>query len=129
MSDSWIARQDDPRLVITDRAIEVHAANAAGLDPDDRLKVATTMRRGWVAHWGGGVLFVKRVRHDESRVYADMGADGQVFSHIDFTELETLGPLTDLAPGEAATHTEHWEIYLVDEAEAVGMVESGELDR
>jgi hypothetical protein len=123
------ARQDDPRFVMTDRAIEVHAANGAGLDPNDRFKVATTMRRGWVAHWQGGVLFVKRAHHAEDRDYADLGADGQVFAHVDFTELETLGPLTDLAPGEAAIHTEQWEIYLVDEAQAVAMVESGELDR
>jgi hypothetical protein len=43
-------------------------------------------------------------------------------------ELETLGPLVDLAPGEAAVHVEEWEVHLVDEAEAERLVASGELD-
>jgi hypothetical protein len=87
------------------------------------------MRRGWVAHWREGVLFVKRAHHDEEAAYADMGASGQVYSHVDFTELETLGPLTDLGPGQAAVHREDWEVQLVDEAEAERLVTSGGLDR
>ncbi|MFV2064615.1 MAG: hypothetical protein ACC726_14065, partial [Chloroflexota bacterium] len=122
------ARQDDPRLVIGDGAIEVRAREAAGLSADDRFKVGTSLRRGWAAHWNDGVLFVKRAGHDESREYVDMGASGQIFSHVDFTELETLGPLTDLAPGEAVTHTERWEVHLVGEGEAERLVMSGELD-
>ena len=35
---------------------------------------------------------------------------------VPFQELETLGPLQTLEPGEAATHTEHWFLApLVDE--------------
>ena len=52
-----------------------------------------------------------------ARDYADMGASGQIYSHGDFTELETLGPLTELDPGEATEHHEDWEIHLVDEAD------------
>ncbi|MFV2065310.1 MAG: hypothetical protein ACC726_17610 [Chloroflexota bacterium] len=121
-------RQDDPRLIIGDDAIEVRASVAAGLSTDDRLKVGTSLRRGWAAHWNDGVLFVKRAGHDERRAYADMGASGQIFSHVEFTELETLGPLTDLAPGEVATHIERWEVHLVGEEEAQRLVMSGELD-
>ncbi|MEX1294902.1 MAG: hypothetical protein AB1Z67_01900, partial [Candidatus Limnocylindrales bacterium] len=73
-------------------------------------------------------LLVKYAGHDEEREYADMGASGQVYSHGDFTELETLGPLTDLGPGEAAEHREEWAVHLVDEAEAEGLVLSDELD-
>ena len=123
-------RTDDPRLILTDSAIEVRASVAAeaGLAPDVRVKVGTSLRRGWAAHWGAGVLFVKRATHDETREYADMGASGQVYSSAEFTELETLGPLTDLAPGEFASHSEDWEIHGVDEAAAERLVMSGELD-
>ena len=75
------------------------------------------------------MLLVKRAGHDEALTYADMGASGQVYSHPDFTELETLGPLTDLAPGEAAVHHEDWEVHLVGEQEAERLVSSGDLDR
>ncbi len=81
-----------------------------------------------MAHWRDGLLFVKRAAHDETRQYVDMDASGQVYSHPDFTELETLGPLTDLAPGEAAVHHEDWEVHLVGEEEAERLVGSGDLD-
>ena len=93
------------------------------------FKVGTSLRRGWVAHWREGLLLVKRAAHDESRTYTDMGASGQLYSHADFTELETLGPLTDLQPGETAIHREEWEIHLVGETEAERPVSSGEWDR
>jgi hypothetical protein len=123
------ARDDDPRFFIHEHALEVRAAVLADQPPDSFFKVGTSLRRGWVAHWREGLLLVKRAGHDESRSYADMGASGQLFSHHDFTELETLGPLTDLEPGQAAVHREEWEIHLVDEAEAERLVSSGELDR
>lgn len=120
------ARHDDPRLVLSDHAIELRASTDPALG---RYKVGTTLRRGWAAHWREGVMLVKYAAHDESREYADMGSSGQLYSQHDFTELESLGPLTDLEPGDAAEHHEDWIIHLVDEAEAERLVASGELDR
>jgi hypothetical protein len=120
---------DDPRLVLRDGAIEVRSAVMAESPPDGPLKVGTALRRGWTAHYRDGLLLVKYAGHDETREYADMGASGQVYSHGEFTELETLGPLTDVAPGEAARHHEEWALHLVDEAEAERLVASNELDR
>ncbi len=120
------ARNDDPRLVLHDHAIELRASTDAALG---RFKVGTTLRRGWVAHWRDGVLLVKYAGHEEAREYADMGASGQLYSQHDFTELETLGPLTDLDPGDAAEHHEDWAVHLVEEAAAERLISSGELDR
>jgi hypothetical protein len=122
------ARSDDPRLVITDSAIEVRADRVAAHGGVGKFKVGTSLRRGWVAHWAGGVLLVKHAGHDESREYADMGASAQVYTQPEFTELETLGPLADLAPGEAAVHSEDWDVRLVGEEEAERLVRGSELD-
>ncbi len=122
------ARHDDARFVLHDHAIELRADVLADRAHLGRFKVGTSLRRGWVAHWREGVLLVKRAGHDESREYADMGASGQLYSQDEFTELETLGPLTDLAPGDAAEHHEDWEVHLVDEREAERLVASGDLD-
>jgi hypothetical protein len=116
----------DPRLALTDAAIELRASTDPGLG---RFKVGTSLRRGWAAHWADGLMLVKHSGHDETRDYADMGSSGQLYTQHDFTELETLGPLTDLDPGEAAEHHEDWEMHLVDEAEAERLISSGELDR
>lgn len=123
------SRNDDPRYVLHDHAIEVRSSVLADGPLDMPFKVGTSLRRGWTAHYRAGLLFVKYAAHDESCAYADMGASGQVYSHGDFTELETLGPLTDLRPGEAAEHHEDWAVHLVDETEAERLVASGELDR
>jgi hypothetical protein len=123
------SRNDDPRYVIHDHALEVRAAVLADTPVERPFKVGTSLRRGWVAHYRDGLLLVKYAAHDESREYADMGASGQLYSRTEFTELETLGPLTVLAPGDAAEHHEDWVVHLVDEGEAERLVASGELDR
>ncbi|MEA2026484.1 MAG: hypothetical protein U9O18_07315 [Chloroflexota bacterium] len=120
------SRNGDPRYFVHDYGLEVRASTDPGLG---RFKVGTSLRPGWAAHWREGVMLVKYAGHDESREYADMGASGQIYSQHDFTELETLGPLTDLDPGDAAEHHEDWAVHLVDETEAERLVTSGELDR
>ena len=122
------SRNVDPRYIVHDGALEVRSAVMADGPLDVPFKVGTSMRRGWAAHYREGLLLVKYAGHDESRDYADMGASGQIYSHGDFTELETLGPLTDLDPGEAAEHREEWAIHLVDESDAERLVLSDELD-
>jgi hypothetical protein len=121
-------RLDDPRLALSDSALEVRTDGLEQAALTDLVKVGTTNRRGWVAYWRAGSLLLKRATHDEGLSYADMGASAQVYAGPDFMELETLGPLVDLAPGEAAVHVEEWEVHLVDEAEAERLVASGELD-
>lgn len=123
------SRDDDPRFVLGDGVIEVRSALIPERGLTHPFKVGTSLRRGWAAHWRAGVLLVKHALHDEAREYADMGASGQVYSHPRFTELETLGPLTTLAPGEAAVHREDWEVRLVGEEEAERLVTSDALDR
>jgi hypothetical protein len=120
-------RLDDPRLAVSDRLLEVRTDGRLR-SVDDRLKVGTSMRRGWIAWWGDGALFVKRARHDEAGAYADLGASGQLFANAYSIELETLGPLVDLAPGATVEHVEDWEVHLVDEATAEAMVRDGALD-
>jgi hypothetical protein len=123
------SRNDDARFVLHDHAIEVRSAVMSERPIDVPFKVGTAMRRGWVAHHRAGLLLVKYAGHDESREYADLGSSGQVYSHGDFTELETLGPLTDLEPGDAAEHHEDWAVHLVEEDEAMRLIASDELDR
>lgn len=123
------SRLADPRLSVSESMIEVRTDSAEPTGPDDRVKVGTSSRRGWIAHWRDGTLLVKRSFHEEQLPYADMGASAQVYAGADFVELETLGSLGDVSPGEAAIHVEEWEVHFVDEAEAERLVTSGELDR
>lgn len=59
----------------------------------------------------GSDLFVKRYEADPSKAYADFGASYETFTNDAFLELETLGPLEDVAPGETVEHVERWSLH------------------
>jgi hypothetical protein len=120
-------RLDDPRLQIHDALLEART-DRDDLIFDGPVKVGTAMRRGWIAHWSAGILFVKRTRHDEDARHADLQATAQTYWNGVWGELETLGPLRPVAPGGVAEHVETWEVHAVDEAEAERLVGSDALD-
>ncbi len=61
------------------------------------------------AYYLNGEMFIKRTRADgEPTAYPDFGCSFETFTNADFLELETLGPLRRLQPGETVTHTEWW---------------------
>ena len=59
----------------------------------------------------GSDLFVKRYHADPSKAYPDFGASYETFTNEGFLELETLGPLEEVAPGEILEHVEHWSLH------------------
>ncbi|MBZ5626323.1 MAG: hypothetical protein LAQ69_47710 [Acidobacteriia bacterium] len=66
----------------------------------------------WGAYLLNGELFLKRVQAEGvSAAYPDLGCSFETFTNADFLELETLGPLRVLKPGETATHTERWSAH------------------
>jgi hypothetical protein len=97
---------DDPRLRFSRDGVEVSAAPGPG-----PLKVGAAPGRGRVAYRLGTEVLEKRVDVDPTLPYPDRGAAVQVFVRDDFCELETLGPLVRLGPGEATTHRETWTLH------------------
>jgi hypothetical protein len=55
-------------------------------------------------------VFEKHVVVDPSASYADLGAAIQVFVCDDFCELESLGPLQEVASDDVARHRERWSV-------------------
>lgn len=73
-------------------------------------KLGLAHKMGWVAYLNKGGLFVKRFPYFEGKKYPDDGVNFETFTNPDMLEIETLAPLTTLAPGKSAEHIEHWEI-------------------
>jgi len=65
----------------------------------------------WGAHFRRGTLFVKRARVMAGARYPDGGCNFELFTNPEFLEVETLGPLVDLKPGETAEHVEQWWLF------------------
>jgi hypothetical protein len=67
--------------------------------------------RGWMVYEWRGHVFVKRHAPQVGKPHADFGCNVETFTNADMLELETLGPLVRLAPGQSVTHTEHWGLF------------------
>ena len=64
----------------------------------------------WVAYHRGDSLFVKTIEFRDGATYPDGGCNFETFTNKEMLEVEALGPLVELAPGEATEHTEHWQL-------------------
>jgi hypothetical protein len=105
----------DPRWGFGTDAITLRQDPETDLGP---TKLGVLNRLGVVGYLNEGTLFVKRFPFVPGRPYPDLGVNYETFTNRDMIELETLGPLVRLGPGEAVEHVERWELFGGVEAEA-----------
>ena len=74
-------------------------------------KLGLAHSEGWVGYLLDEFLFIKRFQRVEDASYPDAGMNFETFSNDEFLELESLGPLVALAPGESTTHEEKWSLH------------------
>lgn len=74
-------------------------------------KVGFMNTPGWAAFARGDEVFLKRFAHDPRAQYADFGCNTEVYTNGDMLELETLGPLSKIAPGASVEHVERWYVF------------------
>lgn len=95
-----------PHLHIGHSLLTVRAEMAGGA-----FKAGFRNYSGWLAYLLDGVLFVKRLPHQPEAAYFDRDSSSECYCNARFIELESLGPKVTLAPGEAASHLEHWQLF------------------
>lgn len=100
------SRINDPRLHLEDEFILVQAK--PGLPS---FKIGTFNSQGWVAYWLDGILFRKSFASHPDLPYPDFGCNAEVYCDEHFIELESLAPLSKLAPGDSVSFSETWELY------------------
>ena len=66
---------------------------------------------GKAAYARNGHLFVKTFPHIAEADYRDLNCAVEVFTNEQFLEVETLGPLVNLIPGETVEHVEQWYLF------------------
>ena len=75
-------------------------------------KLGTFNPSTWGAYLLNFELFVKRYEATaEVASYPDLGCSYETFTNEEILELETLGPITTLAPGESVSHLERWSAH------------------
>jgi len=116
---------NSPNLQLRDKKIVVQAKILKGA-----LKVGAPNPIGWLAYELDGFLFVKKTDYQTGARYLDRGASSQIYCNRDFIELETLGPVVELAPNESVDHQETWQVFPEDDwpAEVKELIETSEVD-
>jgi hypothetical protein len=99
-------RINDPRLVLRDDHLLLRAQPA--LPP---IKIGYQSTAGWMAYWRDGILFRKSFDLHPGEPYPDGGCNAETYCADRFIELETLGPLVTLAPGQNTQFCETWELF------------------
>ena len=94
----------DPRFTWGTRTIRLRQ------DGDPPQKLGAFNPLGWLAWQRGDTLVIKRSRVDGDAVYPDRGCTHELFTNGAMLELESLGPLVTLAPGDATTHVETLDV-------------------
>lgn len=97
----------DPRFAIGPKYIRLRS-DEKRTEPQ---KIGIGNKQGWAAYNHGRTVFLKRFTHRPGAVYPDYGSNVEVFTAGPFIELETLGPLSRLGPGEVAEHVEEWQLF------------------
>jgi hypothetical protein len=87
------------------------------------VKFGLTASGGWTAYVNDGHAFMKSYAYRREAAYPDYGVCVECYTAADFLELETLGPLQCLAPGETAEYAEEW--LLIREVDASSEAQIG----
>ena len=100
----------DPRWVLGTDYIQLRqVANPQGRFKEQMGGIYNAA--GWGAYFSRGDLFLKRAAVFSGARYPDFGCNFEVFTNPDFLELETLGPVVELQPGEVVEHVERWWLF------------------
>jgi hypothetical protein len=96
----------DPRYAFGSKFITLRQDPARGA-----TKVGLAHRVGGVGYLNENTLFVKRFEYRDGVHYPDGGVNFETYTDKDMLEIESLGPLTRLAPHDSVVHLETWELF------------------
>lgn len=105
----------DPRLHFGRNYILLRQSPSLG-----PIKFGLGVRAGWAGYLCGEDLFIKTFPFEHGAEYPDFGCNFETFTNESMIEIESLGALRDLGPGEEARHDEEWSLF--------GLAEPVELD-
>ncbi|MDR0931427.1 MAG: DUF4380 domain-containing protein [Victivallales bacterium] len=99
-------KMSDPRFTWGDDFIRMRQDNRY----DSKQKFGATVKAGWAAYALSGELFVKHFPYDPEATYPDGGCNAEFFTMPGFLEVESLGALSSVEPGDCAQLDERWEL-------------------
>ncbi|MBU4483462.1 MAG: hypothetical protein KKG62_05095 [Actinobacteria bacterium] len=97
----------DPRFIWGTKFIQVKQNPNA--NTYQKIGVLNTL--GWAAYYLDGQLFVKRYNYNPEARYPDFGVNTEIYTNPEILEVETLGGMKKVPPGESVEHVENWFLF------------------
>lgn len=79
-------------------------------------KAGSLVPDGWAAYANEDWVFLTYFDYMPEFMYPDLGVNFETFTNESMLEVETLGPMSWLLPGESVEHAEIWELHRMKEA-------------
>ena len=79
------------------------------------IKIGLAHRERWIAYVLGETLYLKIFEYDPTAAYPDGGCNFETFTDSEMLEIESLGPLVTLQPGDSTDHHEIWHLFPLTE--------------
>lgn len=96
---------NDPRFYMCDKYITL-----AQTDREQAFKIGVNNEDGWGAYLNKGQLFIKRFDFDNTGEYPDYSVNYETYTNQFIMEIESLGTLENLRPGEFTEYEERWQV-------------------
>ena len=96
---------NDERVFIGNRYITLRQTGR-----QRKFKIGLNNTEGWCTYAVKGQAFTKRFSFDDKALYPDHGCNFETFTDEYIIEIETLGALKTLAPGEKNEFRENWSL-------------------
>ena len=96
---------NDTRFFMCDKYITL-----AQTDKEEAFKIGVNNEDGWGAYLNNGQLFIKRFRFDTLGEYPDFSVNYETYTNQYIMEIESLGTLENLKPGDFTEYDECWQI-------------------
>ncbi len=77
-------------------------------------KIFATSSDGWVAYVYGDTVYVLSFNANQNAKYPAGEGNAEVYTNGSYVELEHIGPLVNLAPGETTVLDEQWQMFKLD---------------
>jgi hypothetical protein len=74
-------------------------------------KIGISNKQKWCGYLVANTLFEKHFDYRTGVEYPDYGCNNETYTTRNYMEVESLGPLHNLAPGGSAEHVEQWFLF------------------
>lgn len=100
-------KMDDPRWTWGEKYYSLRQDGSF----DYCQKIGSMNTKGWAAYQLGDTVFIKKFGYNPTQTYPDLNCNFETYTDQNMLEVETLGPLVQIAPGQKAEHLEEWSLH------------------